>query len=103
MLETILWILGLGGGAFFLDRFLLWTESRGWIYYRRNKPGRGASTYHLLEWTAAFDPTQREVQEIRVKEEKGEDESGDPFGPEGEGGEGDLPPPSFSVPPREQP
>ena len=84
MLETVLWIGGLGLGVLLLDRALLWAESRGWVYYRRNKPGRGASTYHLLEWTSTFDPTQREVIEIRVKEERREDESGDPLGPDGE-------------------
>ena len=105
MLGPTLWILGLGGGVFLLDRFLLWAESRGWIYYRRNKPGRGASAYHLLEWTSVIDPTQREVIEIRIKEEKREDESGDPPGPGGEDGEGegDLPPSSYPVPPRELP
>jgi len=81
MLETAFWIVGFVAGVFVLDRFLLWIESRGWIYYRRTKPGRGASTYHLLEWTSTFDPTQREVIEIRVKEERREDEAGDPLGP----------------------
>ena len=66
---------------FCVDRCLLWAESRGWVYYRRTKPGRGASTYHLLEWTSTLDPTQREVIEIQVKEERREDESGDPLGP----------------------
>jgi len=89
-METALWILGLALGAFFLDRVLLWVESRGWIYYRRNKPGRGASTYHLFEWNAAFDPTMRQVQEERIKEDREEEESGAPPGPDGfgEGGDG---------------
>jgi hypothetical protein len=81
-LETGLWIVGSAAGLFVLDRLLLWVESRGWIYYRRNKPGRGASTYHLLEWNSAFDPTMRQVQEERIKEEKGEEEAGDPPVPE---------------------
>jgi hypothetical protein len=72
-------------GLFVLDRFLLWIEARGWIYYRKNKPGRGASTYHLLEWNAAFDPTMRQVQEERIKEKREEERSGAPPGPEGRG------------------
>jgi hypothetical protein len=79
--KTSLWVLALGVGVFVLDRVLLWAENRGWIYYRVNKPGRGASTYHLFEWNAAFDPTMRTVQEESVREEKGEDEDGDPPGP----------------------
>ena len=80
-METILWITGVAAGLFVLDRVLLWVEARGWIYYRRNKPGRGASTYHLLEWNSAFDPTMRQVQEERLREEKEEEEAGDPLGP----------------------
>ena len=79
MLDLLFWLLGLGAGLVVLDRVLLWMEGRGWIYYRRTKPGRGASTYHLLEWTSVMDPTQRQVIEIRVKEERHEDESGDPL------------------------
>jgi hypothetical protein len=85
--ETFLWVVGSGVGLFFLDRALLWAEFRGWIYYRVHKPGRGASTYHLFEWNAAFDPTMRTVQEEQVRAEKEEDEDGDPPGPD------DLPDP----------
>ena len=84
-METFLWTLGLMTGLLVLDRLLLWIEARGWIYYRKNKPGRGASTYHLLEWNAAFDPTMRQVQEERIKEKREEERSGAPPGPEGKG------------------
>ncbi|MGW8265822.1 MAG: hypothetical protein ACWGSQ_05595 [Longimicrobiales bacterium] len=92
-METVLGLLALAVGVFLLDRVLLWVESRGWIYYRRTKPGRGASTYHLLEWNAAFDPTMRVVQEERVKEEREEEESGAPpgSGGSGKGGHGPAP------------
>jgi hypothetical protein len=83
--ETALWTLGIVAGLLVLDRLFRWLESRGWIYYRKNKPGRGASTYHLLEWNAAFDPTMRQVLEERIKEEREEEESGAPPGPDGEG------------------
>lgn len=83
-MELVLWLGGLVLGLFLLDRALLWAEARGWIYYRVNKPGRGASTYHLFEWNAAFDPTMREVQEEMVREEREDQESGDPPAPDGE-------------------
>ena len=86
MSEVALWVVGLGAVVWILDRFLLWAESRGWVYYRRSKPGRGASTYHLLEWASIFDPAQREVIEVRVKEEQAEDEAGDPLRPGREDG-----------------
>lgn len=80
-----MWIGGLVVGLVMLDRILLWLESRGWIYYRRNKPGRGASTYHLLEWNSAFDPTMRQVLEERTREEKEDEEAGDPPVPNPDG------------------
>ncbi len=61
-----------------VDRLLLWAEKKGWIYYRRNKPGRGASTYHLMEIHSIFEPGFEEVIEAKLHEEQREDESGDP-------------------------
>ena len=78
MLEWLTWVAAALFGLFLLDRILLWAEARGWIYYRRNKPGRGAATYHLLEMSTIFDPSMRPVQEIRIQEEESEDEAGDP-------------------------
>ena len=76
--EIVGWVLGGGLGLFVLDRSLLSMEDRGWIYYRRTRPGRGASTYHLLEMSSIFNPGFEAVQEVRAKEEKQEQESGDP-------------------------
>lgn len=67
-----------------LDRLLLWAEERGWIYYRRYKPRRGASTYHLMEIHSTFEPGFEEVIEAKVHEEEREDESGDPPGADDE-------------------
>ena len=78
----VAWLIGGGMGLFALDRFLLWAESRGWIYYRRRKPGRGAITYHILETSSIFNPSFQVVQEIQLREERQEDESGDPVGPD---------------------
>lgn len=61
-----------------LDRLLLWTEKRGWLYYRRKKPNLSGSIYHMLEMHSVFDPGIGQVQEIIVEEEQQEDESGEP-------------------------
>lgn len=61
-----------------LDRLLLWMESRGWVYWRRNRPARGASTYHMLELQSTFDPGIQHLLEVTVEEEEDEDDSGDP-------------------------
>ena len=74
------WVVGGALGLFVLDRLPLWIESRGWIYYRKSRPGRGAATYHLLEMSAIFNPSMEVAQEILVKEEVQEEESGDPLG-----------------------
>lgn len=77
-MEWVFWVAGAAVGLLVLDRVLLWIESRGWIYYRRTKAGRGAATYHLLEWSSALDPSMRQAQVEMVKEERREDESGAP-------------------------
>jgi len=80
-------------GVFLLDRFLLWCESRGWIYYRRKKasPGSGASPF--LDMLTVYNPSQRHVLEQRIDEqEEREDEDKDGGRPDEE--QPDDPPPS---------
>lgn len=86
VLETALWLGGAIVGLLVVDRILLWMESRGWLYYRKSRPGRGASTYHLFQWNAILDPTIREVLEERVREEREEQVPGAPPGPSGPDG-----------------
>ena len=78
MTTVTLWIVGAVAGLLTLDRLLLWAESKGWLYYRRNKPRGGAAVYHLLEMSSILDPTFTEVIEMKVQEAKQEVESGDP-------------------------
>ena len=68
-------------GLLLLDLLLRGMEGRGWIYYRKTKPGRSAIAYHVLEMGSVFNPSFKVVQEIQVEEEKREDEAGDPLGP----------------------
>jgi hypothetical protein len=75
------WVVGGGAGLFALDRLLLWFESRGWIYYRHNKPGPGTIIYHTLEMSSVFNPSFKVVQEIQLREEQQDTEDGDPVGP----------------------
>ena len=79
-LSVLGWVVGGGVGLLVLDRFLLWCEARGWLYYRNSKPGRGASAYHFLEMSSIFEPSLRVAQEIMVSQEEQEDEAGDPVG-----------------------
>ncbi len=81
-MRPLFWALVVLGALLALDRLLLWLESRGWLYYRRNKPRRGAATYHLMEIHTTFEPGFQEVMEAKVHEEQSEDESGDPPGRE---------------------
>ena len=82
MSDVVRLLLGGAIGLFFLDRALRWLEARGWIYYRKTKPGRSAVAYHILETGSVFNPSFKAVQEIQIEEEKREDESGDPVGPQ---------------------
>ena len=79
-MRLLIWGLVIVVALLALDRLLLWFESKGWIYYRRYKPRRGASTYHLMEMHSIFEPGFEEVIEAKVHEEEKEDESGDPPG-----------------------
>lgn len=74
LLKVASWVVGTIVGLFALDRVLLWTERRGWIYYRTYRPARGASLYHLNELSQML--TGSGIPEVR--EEVQQDESGDP-------------------------
>ncbi|MEJ2336631.1 MAG: hypothetical protein P8Y10_03235 [Gemmatimonadales bacterium] len=78
MTKLIVWGTVIMAAGLALDRLLLWMESRGWVYWRRNRPARGASTYHMLELHSNFDPGIQHILEATVKEEEDEDDSGDP-------------------------
>ncbi len=78
MLRFVIWGAAVAVVAFAVDRLMLWMESRNWIYYRRSKAGPRGALYHTLEMHSIFDPGIKHVQEIQVKEEEEEDESGDP-------------------------
>ena len=81
MVKLLLWLVAVTVAALVLDRLLLALEAKGWIYWRHNRPARGASTYHMLELHSTFDPGIQHVLDVTVKEEEEEDTSGEPPAP----------------------
>lgn len=81
-MRLLVWWIAVVVGLFAVDRLLLWAEARGWLYYRRSKLHGGASIYHLMEIHSIVEPGFEEVMEIKVHEERQQDESGAPLGPQ---------------------
>ncbi len=61
-----------------LDRFLLWAESRGWIYYRRRKPSRSALGDAFLAVQSIIESDKRHVLEVRRQAPHDEDGEAEP-------------------------
>jgi len=66
------WIIPIGICLLVVDRFLLWMESRGWIYYRRKKASPGSLSTAFLEVHSILEPSKKvTVKEIRrIKHEE---------------------------------
>ncbi|HUH07028.1 MAG TPA: hypothetical protein VML96_04380 [Egibacteraceae bacterium] len=60
------------------DRFLLWVESRGWLFYRRRKASSSSASNAMLELHAIFEPEKHHVVVERREMELDEAEAGDP-------------------------
>ncbi len=80
------WIVcGLAGGCGVLlaDRFGLWLERRGWIFYRTRSSSGGARTAALLSLQSVFEPDKEHVVTAERQEQllAEEDDSGDPPSP----------------------
>ena len=63
-------------GLFLIDRFGLWMEGKGWLYYRHKKPSGGIGNA-LQEFNALLNPSARQVIEVKQKVSKREDDQGD--------------------------
>ncbi len=71
-------------GLIVLDRFALWLERRGWLYYRKRK-GSGARVGNALVGVQSiFEPDKRHVVEQRTLQREARQA-------EAEGGPGDGP------------
>jgi hypothetical protein len=78
-------LAAVGLALFVLDRFLLWCESRGWIYYRRTRRRPGLGTSPIVELMSVYHPAQKHILEQRVEAEDDQDgeskDGGRPDGP----------------------
>jgi hypothetical protein len=72
MLEITLWILVAIAALLLLDRFFLWMEAKGWVYYRKVKPKGGMGD--ILIGSDIFNPGARFLQEARQERAGEEDE-----------------------------
>ncbi len=82
MPELVFWGIGVVTALVALDRLLLGMGSKNWVYYCWTKARRGGSVYHMLELHSIFDPGIQQVLELTAREERIEDESGDPLAPQ---------------------
>jgi hypothetical protein len=73
-------VIGLAilGGAYGLHKAAEWAERRGWIYYRKKRGSSGALGNAFLEVQSIVEPSARHVLEERVKDDREDDENGDP-------------------------
>lgn len=80
-MTTFLWVLAVvagGLGLFLLDRFFLWAEARGWIYYRKKKASPGTLGSAFLQVQSILQPdAQKAAVELRAESVE-EDEEGEP-------------------------
>lgn len=67
----------IAGLIFVLNRFLLYMESRGWIYYRKKKPGSGALSSACIEIQQMLEPSKKYVVQVRKNEKRTQQEAGD--------------------------
>jgi hypothetical protein len=78
-MEVAIW--GFGGliVLFALDRFLLWMEAKGWIYWRKTKRRPGAMG-DILTGFGFTDPGMRYLEEARREHVHEDEEDGDDDG-----------------------
>lgn len=81
------WIPAAVAAGFALDRLALWTEARGWIYWRRRPRGARAVGGGMFgELMDAFQPSrrivaeQRQFDQVRVNRAESGDGEGDTAG-----------------------
>lgn len=64
-MDVVLWVAGIVVALFVLDRFGVWAESKGWIYWRKGR-GRAAAGSVFASMAEVFQPSQvHYVQEFK--------------------------------------
>ncbi|MEW6364193.1 MAG: hypothetical protein AB1714_06095 [Acidobacteriota bacterium] len=70
-----------GAGLFLVDRFLLWAEARGWIFYRRRKASPGTFGGAMLEIESLLEPGKHHTAIVMREKRRDQDDSGGPPDP----------------------
>lgn len=78
MLGAVLWVGGVVVALFLIDRFALWAEERGWIYWRRKRAKTGALGSALMEMDTLTNPSAQHVVEAKDAKKLEERENDDP-------------------------
>lgn len=100
VLVTALVVLSAALVLFFLvDRFLLWAERRGWVYYRKAKGAAGIGVGLFQELSPAAQAVKRSMEQETFRKDV-RPSTDPPFGVDLEAGTVRLPFPAGS-PPRE--
>ena len=68
MMRIIIYSLGVLFLLILLDKFGLWLESKGWLYYRKRKSNSSILGNSLQELNAIFMPSNRHVIEAKQNE-----------------------------------
>jgi hypothetical protein len=77
---VFLWILVLCVALYSLDRFLLWLESRGFIYYRKSHSSPGTAASAFLEIHSLLESNRKQLVEVMRTEQNEQSQTGDPPG-----------------------
>lgn len=64
-MRLFLIIIEIGLALYLFDKFCLWLEGKGWLYYRNEKPKGGAFGSTLQELNAQLLPSNRHVIEMK--------------------------------------
>ncbi len=97
-MSTMLWLIGVLAALWTLDRFLIWCELRGWIYYRLSpRPRTSALANMLLGVEEIYRPSRRHVIELRMEEAVQHEEDDDGAGDGNSIGRDTIPAPAVST------
>ncbi|MDY0232101.1 MAG: hypothetical protein RBR88_06430 [Candidatus Saccharicenans sp.] len=77
ILKLLFWLVFITGLLFGLDRWLLFMEGRGWIYYRKKKPNSSALSNACLEVQKLLEPSKKYVVQIKKDEKRDQQKAGD--------------------------
>jgi hypothetical protein len=82
-LGLLLLIPVLAAGIILLDRFFLWCERRGWIYYRKSRGMAVSAKSAMLHMQSLIEPGK--TYQIEEERSEREEEDGEGAPPEGKG------------------